>query len=178
MTVTIEIPISVLPIRVYRVREAKGVIIAQPGNKSLAFRSTTQINSFSLTYRRNNDRWCLAASNLHLQPSRDSFKDLQLFRTRACFACAKKSDPIPVLVKVSIKREASNVVRELSDCAPVLCSLNLKKVKIPNEESAGAFSKFFVLSEKNQSALKPLIDLKFKAVMSVLKFAFVSSSGK
>lgn len=49
VTTTIVIPTSVFPISVYRVRDENGVIIAQPGNKSLAFRSTTQINSFSLT---------------------------------------------------------------------------------------------------------------------------------
>jgi hypothetical protein len=32
-------PTSILPIAVNRVREEKGVIIAQPGNKSLALRS-------------------------------------------------------------------------------------------------------------------------------------------
>jgi len=46
---TIDIPMSVLPIKVYLVREEKGVTIAQPGSKSLAFFSTTQITSFSLT---------------------------------------------------------------------------------------------------------------------------------
>lgn len=35
-------PISVLPIAVKRVRAEKGVIMAQPGNKSLAFRSIDQ----------------------------------------------------------------------------------------------------------------------------------------
>jgi hypothetical protein len=44
-------PISVLPIAVKRVREENGVIIAQPGNKSLAFRSIDQKTPSSWTYR-------------------------------------------------------------------------------------------------------------------------------
>lgn len=44
-------PISTLPIAVNRVRAANGVIIAQPGKTSLAFRSTDQKRPSSDTYR-------------------------------------------------------------------------------------------------------------------------------
>jgi hypothetical protein len=43
-------PISVLPIAVKRVLEAKGVIIAQPGKRSFAFLSIDQNTPSSLTY--------------------------------------------------------------------------------------------------------------------------------
>jgi hypothetical protein len=44
-------PISVLPIAVKRTREEKGVIIAQPGSKSLAFLSIDQKTPSSFMYR-------------------------------------------------------------------------------------------------------------------------------
>jgi len=43
-------PISTLPIAVNRVLAENGVIIAQPGKTSLAFRSTDQKTPSSLTY--------------------------------------------------------------------------------------------------------------------------------
>jgi hypothetical protein len=48
-------PISVLPIKVYFNLDENGVIIAQPGIKSLAFFSTTQTKSASFVYRLYNE---------------------------------------------------------------------------------------------------------------------------
>lgn len=47
-------PMSVRPIAVKRVREEKGVIIAQPGIRSLALRSIDHINPSSDVNRLNN----------------------------------------------------------------------------------------------------------------------------
>ena len=43
-------PMSTLPIAVKRARAEKGVIIAQPGNTSFAFRSTAQTTESSFKY--------------------------------------------------------------------------------------------------------------------------------
>ena len=51
------------------VRAEKGVIIAQPGRTSLAFRSTAHTTESSFKYRLYRVFWCLAASNLHRQAS-------------------------------------------------------------------------------------------------------------
>ena len=42
---------STLPMAVKRARAEKGVIIAQPGNTSFAFRSTAQTTESSFKYR-------------------------------------------------------------------------------------------------------------------------------
>lgn len=70
-------PISTFPIAVNLVLAEKGVIIAHPGNTSLAFLSTAQTTESSLRYLLYNVFWCLAARSLHLQASRVNFKDLQ-----------------------------------------------------------------------------------------------------
>ena len=77
-------PISVFPIAVNRIREEKGVIIAHPGIKSLAFRSIDQKTPSSLMYLLKSVFWCLADSNLQRQASRVNLSCLQLEYTRCC----------------------------------------------------------------------------------------------
>lgn len=71
-------PISVLPTAVKRVREEKGVIIAQPGNRSFALRSIDQKTPSSCEYLRNKVFWWRAANNLQRQASRVNFNCRQL----------------------------------------------------------------------------------------------------
>jgi len=71
-------PISTFPTAVKRVLEEKGVIIAHPGNRSLALRSIDQKTPSSLTYRLKSVFWWRAISNLQRQASRENFKCLQL----------------------------------------------------------------------------------------------------
>jgi hypothetical protein len=73
-------PMSILPIAVNLVLEEKGVIIAQPGNKSLAFLSIEYIKLSSLVNLLYKVFWCLAANNLHLQASLENFICFQLPR--------------------------------------------------------------------------------------------------
>ena len=77
-------PISILPIAVNLVLEEKGVIIAQPGNKSLAFLSIEYIKLSSLVNLLYNVFWCLAAKSLHLQASLENFICLQLPKILCC----------------------------------------------------------------------------------------------
>ena len=72
---------SILPIAVNLVLEEKGVIIAQPGNKSLALRSIECTSVSSLVKRLYNEFWCLAINSLHLQDSLVNFNCLQLLNT-------------------------------------------------------------------------------------------------
>ena len=73
---------SVLPIAVNLVLAENGVIIAHPGNKSLAFLSIDHTKPSSPVKRLYKVFWCLAASNLHLQASLVNFNSLQLASTR------------------------------------------------------------------------------------------------
>jgi hypothetical protein len=77
-------PTSILPIVVNRVLEEKGVIIAQPGSKSLAFRSIEYIRLSSLENRRYKVFWLRATSNLHLQASLENFNCFQLANILCC----------------------------------------------------------------------------------------------
>ena len=170
------IPTSVLPTNVYRVREAKGVIMAQPGNRSFALRSTTQISSLSLTYRLNKDLWCLAASNLQRHPSRESLSDRQLLSTRTCFDCAKNNELMLREVSDSVFRngriEPSLEVARLS----VLLWLRVRGDAAQVNKLLSTSSSVFV--ELSQSAFIPAIDLKLSAVVREAKLRRVSSSGK
>jgi hypothetical protein len=66
-------PISVFPIAVNLVLDENGVIMAHPGNKSLAFRSIDQKTPSSCTYLLNKVFWWRAANNLQRQASRVNF---------------------------------------------------------------------------------------------------------
>ena len=77
-------PTSTFPIAVKRVRAEKGVTIAQPGSKSLAFRSIEYTNPSSPVKRRYNVFWCRAANNLQRHASRENFNCLQFARIRCC----------------------------------------------------------------------------------------------
>jgi hypothetical protein len=66
-------PTSIRPIAVYRTREEKGVIIAQPGNKSLALRSIEYIKESSLEKRLYKVFWCLEIRSLERQASLVNF---------------------------------------------------------------------------------------------------------
>lgn len=58
-----------------------------------------------------------------------------------------------------------------------LCLVNSKKLnKVPGV--VVNFNELLVFSDKNQSDLNPLMDLKFKDVMRLVKLVRVSSSGK
>lgn len=75
---------SVLPTAVYRVREEKGVIIAHPGNKSLAFLSIAQKRLSSLVNLLNSAVWWRATRSLQRQASRVNFNSRQ-FATTLCW---------------------------------------------------------------------------------------------
>lgn len=75
-------PMSVFPIAVNRVRAEKGVIIAHPGNKSLALRSIDQTKPSSPVKRRYNVFWWRAASNLQRQASRVNLSSRQFAKIR------------------------------------------------------------------------------------------------
>jgi len=77
-------PISVLPIAVKRVRAENGVTMAQPGNKSFAFRSIDHTKPSSPVNRLYRVFWLRAAKSLHLQASRVNFNSLQLAKIRCC----------------------------------------------------------------------------------------------
>lgn len=66
-------PMSILPMAVNLVLEEKGVIIAQPGSKSLAFLSIECTKDSSLVNLRYKVFWCLETKSLHLQASRVNF---------------------------------------------------------------------------------------------------------
>jgi hypothetical protein len=75
-------PTSVRPIAVKRVLEEKGVIIAHPGIKSLAFRSIDQTKPSSEVNLLNNVFWFLDKSNLQRQASLVNFNCLQFAKIR------------------------------------------------------------------------------------------------
>ena len=77
-------PTSILPIAVNLVLEEKGVIIAQPGNKSLAFLSIEYTKLSSLVNLLYKVFWCLAANNLHLHASLVNFICLQFANNLCC----------------------------------------------------------------------------------------------
>tara|TARA_B100000795_G_scaffold62307_1_gene41835 strand:- start:1694 stop:2008 length:315 start_codon:yes stop_codon:yes gene_type:complete len=60
------------------------VIIAHPGNKSLALRSIDQTKPSSPVNLRYKVFWCRAASSLHLHASLVNFKSRQLAKIRCC----------------------------------------------------------------------------------------------
>ena len=77
-------PTSILPIVVNLVLEENGVIIAHPGNKSLALRSIEYIKFSSLENLLYKVFWFLAANNLQRQASLVNFNCLQLARILCC----------------------------------------------------------------------------------------------
>jgi hypothetical protein len=84
-------PISVLPIKVNFVLEENGVIIAQPGIKSLAFFSTTHTKSDSFVYFLYNEFWFLVNKSLQRHPSLDNLRFFQLLNVISCLFCEKNS---------------------------------------------------------------------------------------
>jgi hypothetical protein len=77
-------PTSILPIAVNLVLDEKGVIMAQPGNKSFAFLSIEYIRLSSLVNLLYNVFWCLAANNLHLHASLENFICFQFPNILCC----------------------------------------------------------------------------------------------
>lgn len=77
-------PTSIRPIVVNLVREENGVIIAQPGSKSLAFLSIEYIRLSSLENLLYRVFWFLAANNLQRQASLVNFSCLQLAKILCC----------------------------------------------------------------------------------------------
>lgn len=77
-------PTSILPIAVNLVLEEKGVIMAQPGNKSLAFLSIEYTKLSSLVNLLYKVFWCLAANSLHLHASLVNFICLQFANNLCC----------------------------------------------------------------------------------------------
>lgn len=77
-------PTSIRPIVVNRVLEEKGVIMAHPGNKSLAFLSIEYIKLSSLENLLYKVFWFLAANNLQRHASLVNFNCLQLAKILCC----------------------------------------------------------------------------------------------
>jgi len=71
-------PTSILPMAVNLVLEENGVIMAHPGNKSLAFLSIEYTRLSSLVNLLYKVFWFLAIKSLHLQASLVNFSCLQL----------------------------------------------------------------------------------------------------
>lgn len=77
-------PISTFPIAVNLVLAENGVIIAHPGNTSLALRSTAQTTESSSRYRRYKVFWWRAARSLHRHASRLNLNCRQLELILCC----------------------------------------------------------------------------------------------